>query len=412
MLIEFYGRNFGCFRDEFRLSMLATDIDPESDRGLVEVAVEGDDEPLRLLRAVALYGPNASGKSTLVRAAAAFWRLLAESATFSSDEALEPYEPFALGVGPAAPVHLGIKAVIAGVVHDYSISYDQAAIRSERLERLSGKPSLLFSRTGQEVRGEWMENKHFRLVTSDFRANALLLSLAGSLAPQLATTLTVGLRNLLRATGLHENDRVEVVAKRAISDRAFGDWLVGRLRLADVGVSDLKVDTKRVLRKFLDRSGREVITWHLLLEHAGARGPTALPYLRESLGTRRLISLAPMMYDLTSGRDSQAAFVDELDASMHPTLLESLVRHLNCEIPLREARGQLIFTTHETTLLDAEAKDAILRRDQVYFTEKDASGASRLYSVAEFKERNNLNLRRRYLQGRYGALPALGTFTE
>ena len=75
-------------------------------------------------------------------------------------------------------------------------------------------------------------------------------------------------------------------------------------------------------------------------------------------------------------------------------------------------RGQLIFATHETALLDAEAKDAVLRRDQVYLTEKDSSGASRLYSVAEFKERNNLNLRRRYLQGRYGALPALGQFGD
>jgi hypothetical protein len=71
-------------------------------------------------------------------------------------------------------------------------------------------------------------------------------------------------------------------------------------------------------------------------------------------------------------------------------------------------RGQLVFATHETGLLDAEAKDAVLRRDQIYLTEKDSTGASRLYSVAEFKERNNLNLRRRYLHGRYGALPAVG----
>ena len=67
MLLEFYGRNFGCFRDEFRLSMLATDVDPGSDRGVVEVKVEGEDEPLRLLRAVAIYGPNGSGKSTVLR---------------------------------------------------------------------------------------------------------------------------------------------------------------------------------------------------------------------------------------------------------------------------------------------------------------------------------------------------------
>ncbi|NJL31661.1 MAG: hypothetical protein HC898_08535 [Phycisphaerales bacterium] len=64
MLLELYGQNFGCFRDKFVLSMLATDIDPGSDRGIIEVEVEGEKEPLRLLRAVAIYGANASGKST------------------------------------------------------------------------------------------------------------------------------------------------------------------------------------------------------------------------------------------------------------------------------------------------------------------------------------------------------------
>ncbi|NJL31659.1 MAG: hypothetical protein HC898_08525 [Phycisphaerales bacterium] len=97
---------------------------------------------------------------------------------------------------------------------------------------------------------------------------------------------------------------------------------------------------------------------------------------------------------------------------MHPTLLQGLIRHFNSEIPQKKMCGQLIFVTHETALLDAEAKNAALRRDQVYLTEKDASGAARLYSVAEFNERNNLNMRKRYLQGRYGALPALGSFKD
>jgi AAA15 family ATPase/GTPase len=79
MLIELYGQNFGCFRDEFRLSMLATDIDLDSDRGIVEVKVEGDDEPLRLLRAVAIYGPNGSGKSTVLNAAKSLGLLISST---------------------------------------------------------------------------------------------------------------------------------------------------------------------------------------------------------------------------------------------------------------------------------------------------------------------------------------------
>lgn len=118
------------------------------------------------------------------------------------------------------------------------------------------------------------------------------------------------------------------------------------------------------------------------------------------------------MYGIAHATTSRAVFVDELDASLHPVLLQGLIRHLNRELPLERARGQLIFATHETTLLDDEAKEAVLRRDQVYLAEKDATGAPRLFSVAEFRERNNLNIRHRYLQGRYGALPALGSFAE
>ncbi len=83
MLIELFGRNFGSFRDEFHLSMLATDIDPGNPRGIVEVPLEGEDEPLRLLRCAAIYGPNASGKSTVLRAAAALEHLLSSSAQAS-----------------------------------------------------------------------------------------------------------------------------------------------------------------------------------------------------------------------------------------------------------------------------------------------------------------------------------------
>ena len=109
MLIELYGANFGCFRDEFSLSMLATDIDPGSCKGVVSVDIDGDAKPLRLLRSVAIYGPNASGKSTVLRAANALRFLLENSAQLRSDQRLLPYEPFALDAAHRdAPVSLAL----------------------------------------------------------------------------------------------------------------------------------------------------------------------------------------------------------------------------------------------------------------------------------------------------------------
>ena len=276
-------------------------------------------------------------------------------------------------------------------------------------------------------RSTWKADPQFQLISKGFRPNALLLALADSLAPGLAKGIAVALQRLLTArdpTSRFDwpNDRSEHVAKRARDDSGFNGWLLERLKSADVGVVNL--DTEEVRRVFRvrtnapdadeEREGRESVrtSFRLALLHGGRDGPIPLPYARESLGTQRLVEMAPLLYDLAHGTEPRAAFVDEFDASMHPLLLQGVVRHFNCEIPITSAHGQLVFATHETALLDDEAKDAILRRDQVYFTEKDEFGASRLFSLAEYKERNNLNIRRRYLQGRYGGLPSLGTFTE
>lgn len=424
MLIEFFGENFGCFRDEFRLSMLATDVDPDSERGTVEVEVKGDDEPLRLLRAAALYGPNASGKSTVVRAADALRGLLSNSAKLTSDAPLEAYEPFLLGSRSTDCVRLGLTAVVGGAVYAYRVGFLRDAVQHEALERISGKaPELFFERDGKAVRGQWTDDPQFGLIAHAFRPNALLLSLADAFAPKLAGDIAVGLRTALVAyhdsASLHQ---LWASAVRAASVPAFRDWLDAQLRAADVGIVGLRAAPaeRNILAEGITPAGSPSVptgrdptrsVFFELLHGTGDR-PVALPLARESSGTKRLIALAPLFYDLLHSERALTAFVDGLDASLHPTLLQGLLQHFNSEARLGNVRGQLIFTANETGLLDHEAKEAVLRRDQVYFTEKRADGSARLYSLAEFKERNNLNIRRRYLQGRYGAIPAVARFED
>jgi hypothetical protein len=430
MLIELSGENFGCFRDAFKLSLLASDIDPSSTRGVVAVTIDHDDEPLRLLKTIALYGANGSGKSTLIRAAGALRHLLSETRSFASDTPLQPYEPFALGPQHTQPVKLGVKAVIDGRVYDYSVSFLRREFITEELAIWKGVTrEVLLMRSRAATTGLWTTDPQFELLTRGYRPNALLLSLADSLAPNLAQGIAVGLRQMLTtsdasatALPLWHPHRAEAIAKRLREDEAFSVWLLARLRAADVGVADLRTDEVRTIIEVdnddEDESDspdtrQEVRTsYRLMLLHHSTDGTSPISYHRESLGTRRMVEMGPLLYDLSHNMTSRAAFIDEFDASIHPLLLQELVRHFN-DSPDRHSRsGQLIFATHETSLLDAEAKDAPLRRDQIYFTEKDSTGASRLYSVAEFKERNNLNIRRRYLQGRYGALPSLGVMPE
>ena len=418
MLIEFYGQNFACFRDEFRLSMLASDIDPNSDRGILEVRINGDDQPLRLLRAAAIYGPNASGKSTVIRAAAALHFLIGTSARLNSDAPLEPHLPFGVGASDDV-VRLGLKAVVDGDVYDYQVQFNKTKIVSERLAQLNapGEAEDLLYRQGQSVSGKWLENAQFALISQDFRPNVLLLSLADRFVPSLAEDKSAAFRRLLRPSDAlswpWQSRAGKAAARRAQEDEHFRDWLLARLQSADLGIADLTLvqEGKTVPVAELDDSDGVVLRSEIELKHHGGQGQFSIPWHLESAGTRRLIELAPMLFDLGNVKQPLTRFMDELHESLHPTLFQAIIREFNCQTPMENVRGQLIFTTHETLLMDAEAKEAILRRDQVYLTEKARDGAAKLYSVAEFKERNNHNMRHRYLQGRYGALPAVATLS-
>jgi hypothetical protein len=120
----------------------------------------------------------------------------------------------------------------------------------------------------------------------------------------------------------------------------------------------------------------------------------------ESDGTRRLLDLLPALHQMQ--KQGGVYFVDEIDRSMHPILVRRLVEFFLASCG--ESPGQLMFTTHESSLLDLD----LLRRDEIWFAEKDYEQATRLYSLADFKVRNDLEIRKHYLQGRFGAIPFLG----
>ena len=407
--------------------MLATDIDPESDRGVVTIGINGDPDPLRLLRVAAVYGANASGKSTILHAAQALGRFIRTAGRFQSDEPIPFYEPFAGGGSAKAPVRLGTKAVIDGAVYDYEISFDDRHVFIERLDLHSpSETTNLFYRQAQTVTGQWTSDEQFQLVGREFRPNALLLSLADTLTPGLAHRIAPSLYRLLQffdGSGSATYRQLQLPAARmAAEDGAFREWLLEQLKAADIGVTELAVKRLRrvtegqtfLFKEFADDEEpiptKEPTQYRLNFQHSGPDGPFTVPYRSESFGTRKIVDLAPLIYGLFAGSSSTAVFIDEIGASLHPTLLGAMVRHVNCEHRSKQPQGQLIFATHETSLIDDEARSAILRRDQVYFTEKDSAGVAKLFSLADFKERQNVNLRKRYLEGRYGAIPAVGLF--
>jgi hypothetical protein len=158
---------------------------------------------------------------------------------------------------------------------------------------------------------------------------------------------------------------------------------------------------ERQLQEFLDRSSRVIEFGH---STGDARGPVYLPLNVESLGTQVWFSLVgPVIRAVNS---SDTLLVDELDASLHPHLT-SEVLNIFRDPTKNPKQAQLIFTSHDTTLLGSMLGDKELRRDQVWFTEKKGDGASILYPLTDFAPRKSENLERGYLQGRYGAVPYL-----
>jgi len=450
MLIELSGTNYGCFRDEFTLSMLASDIDPKSSRGIAEVKLDGEDKPLRLLRAAAIYGPNASGKSTVIKAAGTLRKLISEEG--ASKKGLgEFYMPFLLGPSRGQPCRLGIKAVVTGKVYEYACEFDAQGFVVESLsQHLKKDERVLFRREGAKVHGEWSSDEKFKLLSQDMRPELSLLRTVDRFAKSLTGTIVqsmcdvLGVFDMAKRTGSTDEKNI---AKRVDTDPKFRVWLLEVLKFADLGIQNVRTvvskpaeerigffrqmeieldnmksasqitnnnyPDKTVAEVYYSLKGKlksslKIESDELSLAHTTEDGEVYFDFEQESFGTQWLTQLAPIIYSLLHSDSPKAVFVDEIDSSLHPTVLSGLIHKFNCETPLEDVKGQLIFTTHETALLEGEAKDAILRRDQIYLTQKDSSGAAKLYSVADFNERQNLNVRRRYLQGRYGALPALG----
>ena len=164
----------------------------------------------------------------------------------------------------------------------------------------------------------------------------------------------------------------------------------------------MHMEDKRNIFSMSMENGIRVVK-ELIFEQIGANGFHGnLEINNQSDGTIRLLTLIPALYDAIHNK--KVVCIDEIDHSIHPTLMVAIMEYFSSV----ETNGQLIFTTHETCLLNQQK---LMRPDEVWFTEKD-NGATRLYSLNEFKEHNTLSIEKGYLQGRYGAIPFIGKLGE
>ncbi len=433
MLVRLFGRNFRSLRDQFELSMVAADLtrDEDRSRGVIEVPVTGLSESLRLLRTVAIYGPNASGKSTVLTAARALNWLVSHSSNASKpDSKIPTYEPFLLDTeSRSATVELGCDVVCKKSLLRYEISYGEKAIQTETLTRLNGnrEEKLIERLASSEVSGTLIAGSAAnRLYVKEMQPNVAVLSKLAQHGPHKGKESVLPYYSAIQAATRFAdysnaaNSHVFNVGtnnERFADDPDYREWIMCHLmRTADVGICEVNTPRESVkypnelmdiIEKTRVGSQLEFPDTMVVVSfvHDGSV-KHAIDFALESSGTKKLFNIAGDWWRLAN--ESGTLLADELSASLHPRLLDRLIRAVN-DAPDR-VHSQLIFTTHDTGLL--EGRDDLppaLRRDQVYFTKKDVTGASELYSLAEFKDdaRPVHNIRKRYLSGIYGAIPAV-----
>jgi uncharacterized protein len=419
VLIQFRVENHRSIRDEQLLSLVATTA-TATDRGDFRLLrPDGIDEAL--LPAIALYGANASGKSNVVEAL-----MFMRDAVQSSHRRWDPLggvprDPFALSAKSDEASRYEVDFIVAQVRYRYGFLIDSARIIGEWLYAWPRrKKQTWFKRKedafsfGKHLGGE---NETIRGLT---RPNSLFLSAAAqnnhpSLSPIYRWFQNIFVRRprgrgALRLQLPLEQRIARLVGESSVADpenrRHNREALARLLQGADTGILAVRVDNAEGVVSSVD--GRRIVTTHpsLHFRHkTESAGEAWLPLRAESHGTVTLLEMATSLLPVLA--EGGVLCIDELEAGLHPMLALDILRLF--QDPKHNPRGaQLIFTTHDTNLLGNVLGDPPLRRDQVWFTEKDGAGATTLYPLTDFHPRKEENLERGYLQGRYGAVPFLG----
>jgi uncharacterized protein len=412
MLVEFRVRNFRSFRDEAVLSLVASRDKTNED---TSVMATGNKSVPRLLRAAAIYGANAGGKSNLVRAMQLLRGIVNDSAKLQAGQTFN-VQPFRLDpVSTEQPVEYEITFLLDNVRYQFGFTLTPHKILSEWLiVYKSTQPATWYERNFDN-RAQKYEYKFStqllgpKAVWSEAtRDNALFLSTAVQLNSEQLRPIFAFLTGTLvifeNGSGpAPEHTISHIEQNNADSVRDF-------LSAADIGIADirLKKQEARLHSVRLDPVTGQFESVPMeskeinipTFEHKSGTGLTVFELTDESEGTQKLFAFAgPIFHILESG---QVLVVDELDRSLHALLVRRLIGMFQ-NPDINQKGAQLIFTTHDTSLLDSE----LLRRDQIWFAEKDEDQASRLLPLSDFSPRKGEALERGYLAGRYGGVPVL-----
>ena len=409
------------FRDDTDFSLIATGL--AEDRYVRPVKWREGGSPVNVLTVAGVFGANGSGKSNLLKMMDDMRSHVLHSFRQGDLDGRIPRRPFVLDQeARSKPSRFEIDLVLDGVRHEYGFLIDDERVIEEWAYHYPrGRAAMIFRREGDEVESGSVERQKTRVVQELIRSNALFLSTAASAKHAALLPLYQWFsRNLILAEADSRLWRQALTTQMLGNDRHHLHVLA-LLQAADLGVTAArKREPDPVMQERLRRAvwilqgieeepeSDEGPTFEELgveLLHRGTGGEEVpLQAEDESLGTRVWFGLiGPVVQALESG---SVFLADELDASLHPALATELVR-LFQDSETNPRRAQLVFNSHDPTLLGDSVGDRLLGRDQIWFTEKNNDGSTRVYPLADLEPRKQEAIGKRYLEGRYGATPIL-----
>jgi AAA15 family ATPase/GTPase len=428
MIIDFSVKNFRSLKEENLFTMRADSSTSKSDNTFT-VKLKDDNE-IKLLKTSVIYGANGSGKSNFIKSLYALRWLITNSMDFKVGKDISCYEPFELDVNTKNDsVSYSITFIIEKIKYDYKIEFKDNYIVSEILDYYpKGTSANLFKRFGRKnenkldfVEVSFGKNLIDKRISKKVFDNQLYLSKFGSDEPhEQLTEIYKYFQDLEVWNALDSRDVNELskeISKKIAnpSNNKFNSRLSKLIRIADTKIEklsakELKKDEfnlpdeipDEIKNRFFEDNKLRTFAIHKLYDNKKEVGFTEFDLnKKESRGTKVLFALGGII--LEALENGGVVVFDELDNSLHPKLCKFLIRLFNNSIS-NPNNAQLIFATHEVTLLDKD----VFRKDQIWFTEKDKYGETELYSARDVEGlRDNTNFELWYRTGKFGGNPKI-----
>ena len=410
MVLEIKLSNFFSINEEVILDLRAGNIKTAKARSLSNNIFKYDD--IDILKTVALYGANASGKSNIIKTIRFCNAMIYESHKHNENTIFN-FKPFKFNKYSSKPSKYSIGFVIKGIEYRYSFSLNQKQILTESLYYYpKGRKAKVFERdetVGKTKRDKYSFGTSVIKRPFDVVENTSNKTLYISRASQMDREIPKDLFNFFsREFILHHSNYSKRNLEFLIN--SYKVQLLTALQYADADIIDFKINMKKEKSKSLKANldteeaffvEEEIETGEIKTYHRFSP-KIAFDFNEESTGTKKLFFMMLTIIDII--RNNKTLLIDEIEDSLHPKIVEYIIELFNAS-----SKAQLIFSTHNTNLLDLDK----FRKDQIWFVNKKDDGGSDLYSLYDYSDfRDTMDLEKAYLQGRFDSIPIIDDSIE